>query len=327
MYTFEEIKGNKLIIRSLQNGIKNNKVNHFYIFDGQVGMGKTLIAKTFAKTLQCEKKDITPCNVCVSCKSFDSSNHPDVIYVEASKSSIGVEEAREKINKSIEIKPYKYDYKIIVVENADTMTHSAQNAILKTIEEPPKYGVFLFLSTNINNFLPTILSRCVSLKIKPLSNSEVKEHLQNTTSISGDLLDFYVAYAQGNIGYAEKLIKEEGFFGVRDRVIELISGLEKKELNEIFLQFKIIEEYKNNIEEIVDMMYLYLRDAVIAKEIGSEHILQKDKKDNILQYIKNVELKTLLDRIDAVCEAQESLRQNGNFQMTMEVMMLKLRQG
>lgn len=325
MYTFEEIKANQLIIKNLQNAIRSKKIHHSYIFDGQVGMGKNLFARTFAKTLQCEKEGITPCNACISCKSFDNLNHPDIIYVKSEKSSIGVEEVREKINKIIEIKPYKYQYKIIIVDNADTMTHSAQNAILKTIEEPPRYGVFLFLSTNINSFLPTILSRCVSFKLKPLSNPEVREYLKDTNSVSDDMLDFYVAYAQGNIGYAKKLVKEEGFFAMRDTMIELISNLDKKDMEGVFSQFKIIEEFKGNIQDAIDIMYLYLRDAIVAKEIGTEHILQKDKESNILQYIKSLTLQNLFDRLDAVCDARESLRQNGNFQMTMEVMMLKLR--
>jgi len=326
MYTFSEIKGNEFIIKNLQNGVKNNKVNHSYIFDGQSGMGKTFLAKTFAKTLQCERGEVTPCNICVSCKSFDSLNHPDVIYIEPKKSVISVEQVRESIVKTMAVKPYKYNYKIIIVDNADTMTTAAQNAILKTIEEPPAYGVFLFVSTNINNFLPTILSRCVSFKLKPLSNSEVKQHLQNTTNISdNELLDFYVAYAEGNIGYAEKLIKEENFLNMRELIIDMILNLREKSVTGVFSQFKVIDEFKSNIEDVLDIMCLYFRDAILAKDIGTSHILQKDKERIISQYIEDLSLNTLFNRLEAVYEARESLRKNGNFQMTIEVMMLKLR--
>lgn len=326
MHTFEDIKGNELIIKSLQNSIKYNRVNHSYIFDGSVGMGKKLIAKTFAKTLQCEKKGITPCSLCVSCKSFDTLNHPDVIYIEPSKSTIGVEEVREKINKNIEIKPYKYEYKIIIVDKACKMTHAAQNAILKTIENPPKYGVFLFISRNINNLLPTILSRCISFKLKPLLYEEIKSYLEYNLDISDELIDFYADYAQGNIGYVKKLINDENFLSTRDIVIDLIRCLGNKSIEDIFAQFKIIDQFRSNIEDVIDIIYLFLRDSVIAKEIGLDYILQKDKKDVILKYINNLTLKSLINKLEAVYEAKESLRQNGNFQMSMEVMLFKLRQ-
>lgn len=326
MYTFEEIKGNQFIIKSLQNSIKYNKVSHCYIFDGQVGMGKKLLAKTFAKTLQCEKKDITPCNECVSCRSFDTFNQPDIIYIEPKKSTIGVEEIREKINRNIEIKPYKYEYKIIIIDYACTMTHSAQNAILKTIENPPKYGIFLFLTTNIYNFLPTLVSRSIIFKLKPVSNEEIKDYLKQNTSISDNLLDFYAVCAQGNIGYVNKLINDENFFNTRETIINIITSLDNKDLEGVFSQFKVLEQYKFNLDEVLDIMCLFLRDSIMATEVGINYILQKDKVDIILNYKRNLTLKSLLNKLDAVFEAKESLKQNGNFQMTIEVMMLKLRQ-
>lgn len=326
MYTFEEIKGHELIIKSLQNSIKYNKVSYCYIFDGPIGMGKKLLAKTFAKTLQCEEKGITPCNDCVSCKSFDTLNQPDIIYIEPKKSTIGVEEIREKINRNIEIKPYKYEYKIIIIDNACTMTHSAQNAILKTIENPPIYGIFLFISTNINNFLPTIISRSISFKLKPVSNENIRDYINENTSVPDNLLDFYIVCGQGNIGYVNKLINDESFFNTRDTIINIITDLDNKDLEGVFSQFKILEQYKSNLDDVIDIMCLFLRDAIIAKEVGINNVLQRDKIDTIQKYIENLTLKSLLNKLDAVFEAKESLKQNGNFQMTIEVMMLKLRQ-
>ena len=152
MYSFEEIVGHKEIIEGLQQGIKSKKVSHSYIFDGIEGIGKKTLAYAYAKTLQCLKEGISPCNECISCRSFDSGNHPDVFFIKSEKKNLGVDEIREGILKEMEIKPYKYKYKIFIVENADNMTVQAQNALLKTIEEPPAYGIIILFLPIMNNF-------------------------------------------------------------------------------------------------------------------------------------------------------------------------------
>ena len=99
MYSFEEIVGHKEIIQGLQQGIKNNKISHSYIFDGIEGIGKKTLAYTYAKTLQCLKGAASPCNECASCKSFDSGNHPDVFFIKSEKKSLGVDEIRKGYKK------------------------------------------------------------------------------------------------------------------------------------------------------------------------------------------------------------------------------------
>ena len=116
--------------------------------------------------------------VCHSCKQALSGNHPDLIYVTHEKpASIGVDDIREQINDTIQIRPYSSYYKIYIVDEAEKMTVQAQNALLKTIEEPPSYAVIILITTNQEAFLPTILSRCVQLKLKPLKDFTVKSYL------------------------------------------------------------------------------------------------------------------------------------------------------
>jgi len=168
---------------------------HAYIFEGENKTAVREQALAFAKGLNCAhsapqipethdqtnpsslsrtpfhaRQNLTACGTCHSCRIFDSGNHPDTIYVHGTKqSSIGVDDVREQIVVPAAIKPFKYEYKIFITENADTLTPQAQNALLKTIEEPAPYGVFLFLAPNTFNFLPTILSRCVVKKVRSAS--------------------------------------------------------------------------------------------------------------------------------------------------------------
>ena len=130
-------------------------MSHAYIWEAEN-------AHEFAKGLNCLNNEILGCTQCISCKVFESGNHPDTIYVTGTKpSSIGVDDVREQIILPMATKPFRYKYKVFIVENAETLTPQAQNALLKTIEEPAPYGVFLFVCKHVHNFLPTLMSRCV----------------------------------------------------------------------------------------------------------------------------------------------------------------------
>ena len=115
MYSFDNVLGNQEIVRRLQSAVTANKISHAYIFEGEEGIGKRTLANALAKTLQCEARGAEPCGVCVSCRTYESGNHPDVFNVASEKKSIGVEEVREQIVREMETKPYLYPYKIFLI--------------------------------------------------------------------------------------------------------------------------------------------------------------------------------------------------------------------
>jgi DNA polymerase-3 subunit delta' len=176
MHTYENISGNAHIIDYLKRAVQHSTVSHAYIFSAGPGMGKRLLADTFAKALVCELAGPEPCGVCPACRAFENNSHTDVIYVTSEKKSIGVDEIRG-LNDDIAIRPYKSQYKIYIIPDAETMTPQAQNALLKTLEEPPLYGVILMLSDKLDNMLPTLRSRSIILKLQPLSDDAVRECL------------------------------------------------------------------------------------------------------------------------------------------------------
>ena len=173
MAGFHDIIGHEKIKEHLQKAIGYQRVSHAYILSGEEGMGRKTIAKAFAMTLLCEKHGTEPCMECHSCKQFLSGNHPDVIWVTHEKpASIGVDDVRIQINDTVSIRPYSSPYKIYLVDEAEKMTVQAQNALLKTIEEPPAYAVLVLITTNPEVFLPTILSRCIQFGGKRLPDGE-----------------------------------------------------------------------------------------------------------------------------------------------------------
>lgn len=326
MYTFKEFVGNEQIIRNLQNSIINNKLSHAYIINGSSGCGKKLLANTFAKTLQCETNAKDACCNCISCKVFDSSNHPDIIYVKSTNiKSIGVEDIRQQVVNIAHIKPYKYKYKIFIIEDADKMTVQAQNSILKTIEEAPSYAIFLLLSNKINNFLPTIISRCVILKIKPLSTDTISDYITYNLSVDTSLAKIYSAFAQGSIGKAILISNSEEFINIRNKAIEYIIELKNKDIVQIFELVNEIEAYKSDIDSILDIFYIFYRDILMAKNSDTKkYILQTDKMDIIQQEYNNLSYDSIFKILDIIEATRQKLRFNANFQLALEVMFLKI---
>ena len=326
MYTFEEIAGNELIKKNLQNAILRETASHAYILDGDAGMGKTLIVRTIAKTMQCESEGTTPCCVCVSCRIFDSLNHPDIVYVApASRKSIGVDDIREQVSRSIETRPYKYKYKIFIIENACTMTPAAQNALLKTIEEPVGYGVFLLTSENIMSFLPTVLSRCVVLKLKPLADSVVIKYLQDLGFSEKDVQEIS-AYSRGNIGKALKLKDDEQFYQIKELVFKTVA----KDGNHIAVDaFKAAGEYdsfKESIQDVLDMLYIWYRDVLVYKSTGEiRFLIEKGSVIHIKKAAARLSEKSILNKLNAIFESGVKLKYNANFGMTINMLMMELK--
>ncbi|MGL4791617.1 MAG: ATP-binding protein [Anaerotignaceae bacterium] len=325
MYKFEEIVGNAHITKNLKSAIAHQRVSHAYIITGQSGSGKKLMANTFAKALQCENS--TGCGVCGSCRTFDSGNNPDIFYVKPTKTkAIGADDIREQILKKIEIKQYKHKYKIFIIDNADKMSVTAQNAFLKTLEEPPSYGIFLLLAESIDLFLPTILSRCVVLKINPLGNETVRLFLEKEKGLSVENSIFFSEYAYGSIGKAIKLWEDETFKTMRDDVINKLSRVKETDLATLFLWAKELEKYKE-YPEMIDIIYLWYRDLLMAKRLeDKKYILQKDKLEKIFDLGKEETLQGINRKLSAVALTKQRLRQNANFQLALEVMFLKLKE-
>lgn len=328
MYTFEEIAGNEQMIKQIQKSIAKKRISHAYMIHGQSGTGKKLLANTIAKTLQCEKQSITPCNQCTSCRTFDSKNNPDIFYITAqkNKNSISVEDIRQQLIKNMEIKQYRYPFKIFIVDKADTMTIAAQNALLKTLEEPPHYGIIFLLANNIDKFLPTILSRCVTMKLRPISTKAIEQYLLDNHIAEQQNVSIFAEYAQGSIGKAIEIATSETFYSMRKDIIEKLISIHKKDLYEIFSMAKELEAYKQS-QQFLDFMYLWYRDLLVyIKCNDTKYIIQKDQQNNIIEFAQNQNEWSILKKIKAIWQAKQQLYANSNFQLTMEVMLMKLKE-
>ena len=208
VFGWESVIGQNQLTDNLQNALKFNKISHAYMIQGEKLSGKRMIADIFARALQCESEGERPCNQCRSCKQAMNGNHPDIIYVEHDKPNvISVDNIRTQINGDIAIKPYSGPHKIYIMDEAEKMNTQAQNALLKTLEEPPEYAVILLLTTNVESMLPTILSRCVVLDTKPVADDKIKKYLMEKVEIPDYRAGICASFARGNVGSSDACLE------------------------------------------------------------------------------------------------------------------------
>lgn len=325
MYTFEEIRGNTPLVEQLRRSAASGRSSHAYLFLGGAGAGKRLIANTFAKALQCEGEK-RPCDICKSCHAFNHGNHPDVIYFQPLKNgkTYTIEDVREQLLETVDLKPFQYEKKIYIIEKADTLNIQSQNALLKTLEEPPAHAVFLLLAERAEAFLPTILSRVVVMKIRPLSAETIADYLMQAGHLAEES-HILSAYAQGRIGQALELVEDEGFREMRQDILGKLEALPSMSEGDAYLLAKEFEVYKNDLR-FLDIMELWYRDLLTAKSLREEgYLIQRDKKDAIFRAAKEPAA-LLAKKAAAVRTARMRLAQNANFRLTMEVMLMDLKE-
>lgn len=328
MAVFQDIIGQEQIKEHLQNALSTGKISHAYIINGEKSTGKEFIAKVFAMALQCEKGEIDPCQECHSCKQALTNNHPDIIRVVHEKpNTISVDDIRAQVNNDVGIKPYSGPYKVYIINEAEKMTPQAQNAILKTLEEPPAYAVILLLTSNVNSLLPTILSRCVVLNMKPVADELVKRYLMEQLQVPDYKAEVCVAFARGNIGKAKALASSEDFENVKSEALSLLKYIQDMELNEIISAIKKITEYKLEINDYLDIISIWYRDALLFKATHDvNHLVFREEIQALRRTAQHSSYEGIETIIKALDTAKRRLDANVNFELTMELLMLTIQE-
>lgn len=327
MIGFGQMIGYEKTIEQLRNAIRGEKVSHAYIIEGPKGAGKLTLAKAFAAALQCETEGEDACGECHSCKQMATENHPDVITIQATKKNYSVDDIREQLVADIAVKPYNGRKKIYLIPHAETLNQQSQNALLKTIEEPPQYGVIFFLTENASTLLPTIRSRCVQINLHPLSDERVKNYLIHTRHLPESRATLCAAFAQGVLGKALLLAESEEFMQVREEMTMLLHRINDMPSYDFAAEARKIKEYQMGIEEYLELMRLWFRDLLLFKSTGRE--TQLVFKDEIPEIRRQAE-KCSFQGIDKILGALEMTKTrqkyNVNFEMAMEELFAEIKE-
>ena len=255
-----------------------------------------------------------------------SGNHPDVIWVSRERNSLGVEEIREQLCNTMDIKPFSSPYKIYIVMEAERMTEAAQNALLKTIEEPPEYGVVILLTSNISELLSTIQSRCLTLEFRPLSTATVENFLTTQCQIPDYLAKASAAFAQGNLGKAVRYAKSEDFIERKNQVLSLLRRVRDIDITEMMEIIKDLGTRKEEIRDYIDLMELWYRDVLLFKATKNiNSLFFQEEASHISREASERGYEKIEEILQAFDKAKIRLKANVSFDVAMELMLLTLK--
>ncbi|KEI00567.1 DNA polymerase III subunit delta' [Clostridium botulinum] len=312
--SFENIIGHDLIKREINNSIDSRKFSHAHLIVGEDGIGKSLIAREIALKVLGKIED---------------RDYVDIIQwrVEKNKQSIGVDNIRDII-KEVNKKPYEEDKKVIIVYEAERMTIEAQNAFLKTIEEPPAGVLIILLSSNLELMLETIKSRCQIHKLKRLDFKDMDRYIKREyPNLQDDEVRQIIVFSDGIPGRCKIFLEDESFKEIRDTIIKILFMLQRKEKYIIKEYEKFFYKYKNNWEEILSSFTSYIRDIILYKELGSAEIIINIDYIKEIKELSNIySLKQLNKFINIIIGIRDNLDKRVNSSLAFDVMLLNMQE-
>ncbi len=304
------IIGHEALRNSLIKAIESQTLSHAHIFVGEDGIGKSLVAKELSLNILGKK---------------DMRQYADIMEFRNDKKSIGVNEIRNIIEE-VSKKPYEGDKKVILIYEGDKLTTQAQNAFLKTVEEPPQGVFIIILVESSGSILDTIKSRCQIYKLNRLSDEDMLSFLSTKyPQVDETLKNVIINFSGGIPGRAEKFIKDEKFNHMRDITIKLLIDINQKNLIDIIKYEEQLIKYKDSYEEIIMNILCYVRDIIIYKEIGKESYLINQDKITDIKELSNMMSFNKLNSIAKLMEdIRYSLDSNVSMPMTFDVMLLNM---
>lgn len=340
---FDELVGQEAIKQTLENSLKIQKISHAYLFSGPRGTGKTSVARLFAKALNCEKGNGEICNECSNCRAINEGSHPDVIEIDAASNS-GVDEVRELIEK-VKYAPIQGKYKVYIIDEVHMMTNSAFNALLKTLEEPPSYVVFILCTTEPYKLLPTILSRCQRYEFKKITDAELKKLITHVlkeegVSATNDAINLIVELANGGardslslldqvISYAGSNIEEEDVI----KMFGLVSSQDKIRLLENIKDgntLKVLKTYDEfiirniDLSRLVNELLTLLKDSLVYLKTRNKSLITSSKEEDAKEIMLKFDESELLSYIDLLLKCQNEFKTTSDPNFLFEIYLLKL---
>ena len=318
-----ELLGQSFVKKYFNESFKGNRISHSYILNGPDGIGKSVFAFYMAQVLLCTGTN-KPCNECNACKKTTKLLHPDIRIISSDKKSIGVNDIRSLIDE-VSKRPYEGEYKIFIIKNADNITPEGQNALLKTLEEPPDNVVIIMLIEHMDNILQTLQSRCQTLRFGRVPINEIQGYLDNkgykkeNTPIAASLSD-------GILGKALTLLDKK-YINLRQKAIETVNKIIDSDPLTGFECVKFFIDNKEEIEFIFDIITTWYRDILVFKATKNQkNIINKDFYDILVEESTLISYNRLDRIMEAIKDSNVKIKQYANFQLAIEIMVLRFQE-
>lgn len=340
---FEDVVGQKVIIKTLSNSILNNKISHAYLFTGPRGTGKTSIAKIFAKIINCENLNgIDPCNNCVNCTQINAKQSTDIIEIDAASNN-GVDEIRELRDK-VSLVPSFGKYKVYIIDEVHMLTTAAFNALLKTLEEPPKHIIFILATTEPHKIPQTILSRCQRFDFKKISISDIKSRIKKISeleniSIDDDAIELIAKLSDGGMRDALGLLDQltsytsekinvndvndvSGMITI-DKINELILHIIKGNLIDSFNLLETYDEDGKNLVKIVEGLIEFLKNTLIYYN-SAEYFKDENLSKMYSEVCELVSDDEIYKMIETLIDSIKLTKTSNNTRLIFELAIIKI---
>lgn len=305
--------GHEALINNFKQRCLKNTLSHAHLIAGEDGVGKGKLAYILAKFILNGDLD---------------REYVDIINYSSEKSSFGVDDVRDIIEEVYK-KPFEKDKKVIIIHEGNKLTIQAQNALLKTIEEPPKGVYIIILCESLELILDTIKSRCEIYKLKPLTKSELYEYIKiKKFNYDENEIKSAIAFSEGVPGRIDRYFNDDKLRELRNNIVILIKNLNKNDLEAILQQEESFSNLKNDKEEVLNIFGLFIRDILINKEIENEEfIINSDKLEDIKELTKEMSFKKLNNMIKTIEEARRNIKSNVSWGMMLRVMLMGFMEG
>ena len=335
--TFDDVVGQDVVVKTLINAIKNNKLSHAYIFSGPRGTGKTSIAKILAKAINCEDENSIICDKCVSCTQINNKQSTDIIEIDAASNN-GIDEIREITNKA-GLVPTTGKYKVYIIDEVHMLTTGAFNALLKTLEEPPSHAIFILATTEFHKIPATIVSRCQKFEFKKIENKKMFDRVKKITIEEGikiddkcikeivrlsdgglrdciSLLDQVNAYTNGNIDY-NSICDVNGIIGYQT-LINFLIAVFNKDLKYILHNINLFDDNGKNFVKITEELLSHLRNILLIS-------VNKELVDDSEYYSSFINIKTedIIYLIETLNDGIKNIKNSGDPLLAFELLILK----
>jgi len=319
--TFSEVVGQEHILKALENSIQHNKLHQAYIFSGTRGVGKTTIARVFAKCLNCQKADmpmLEPCNECTACMEIKDGRHIEFLEVDAA-SRTGVDDMRELLE-SVQYKPANARYKIYLIDEVHMLSKSSFNALLKTLEEPPPHVMFLMATTEAEKVPKTVLSRCLQLNLKVIPETQIREHIQSLLDLENinyddESLNLIANSAQGSIRDGLTLLDQaiahgngvlesdqvKALLGTIDQshIIELVNHVVASDGDGAYLALNKITELNVEYEQVLKIIISVFHQISLHQQLQNSQVPAIEKlAENLDPQITQLHYEIALNALD-----------------------------